>query len=480
MTHKQADTLLDRERIAVAQQMMTAFFVLGKTGRMYETNNDSYRSQLARFCDLFDKYLGGRPSCTVKAVSDRLFVDEQFVNIDTDDRIGIQQMLVRWKELGIGGIIFGDTMMPDHVTTLLCHLWTFSPTAGDPLTQLQTQLARDGVDSVSLVARETIQEPEILELEDRQRIRLEARETFFRGVAAVREVMSAANRDEAIAIGRTRRIIHSIIDQISEDESALLELTSIKDFDDYTYAHCINVSVYSLTLGFRLGLSRQELSQLGFAALFHDIGKIKLPQDLITKKDIFDEFDWVQMRQHPVLGAMTIARTLRLEPHAARAIVAAYEHHINPDGSGYPPQQDPRPPNLYSRIIAITDNFDALTSGRVYIKEAIPPDEVLRKLMYQMSVKFDAFLLKQFVTVIGLYPVGSVVLLSNDTLGIVAKTNQLALNRPAVSIIADRSGPISPSRWCDLTDAANQSLDIVCILDAKEHGIDVTRYILTG
>ena len=469
----------DRERIHCAQQMMTAFFVLAKTARVYETDNNSYLSQLTRFHNLFLKYMDDYNSCTVKIVSDRLFVDDQFINIDSDERIGVRQLIDRWKELGIGGIIFGDSVTTEHITVLIRLLSGFAQSGGNPCEQFNNRLAQEGIDSIVVLGEEKIDSDQMVEIEDRQRLRQEARQTFFRAVSTVKEMMSAAANKEVISVARTKRVIHNIIDQVTEDASALMELASIKDFDDYTYAHSVNVSIYSLALGFQIGLSRMQLSELGFAALFHDIGKVRLPHDLVAKPGRFDEFDWSQMRNHPALGAMTIAKSLKLDAHAAHAMIVAFEHHINSDNTGYPSRKEPTPLDLFTRIVTIADCFDALTSGRVYIKEPIPPVEVLRKLMYQMTVKFDDFLLKQFIGIIGMYPVGSLVLLSNHSLGIVTSANQAEPGRPEVRIIADRNGLINPPQWCDLAQPSERAIDIVRIADAKKYNIDVTRYILS-
>ncbi len=479
MTQITTEVGLNRERVHAAQQMLTAFFVLAKTARVYETNNDSYQGQLFRFCELLRRYMDENFSCTVKVIKKRLFVDDQFVTVDSDDRIGVRLMLDRWHELGIGGLVFGDAVSAEDVTALVRLLWTFAIPGGDPFEQISRQLAREGIDSVSLIDITRLNEDSDIDLEDRQKIRRQARDTFFRAIRNVKEVMLVTDRDEPIVVSRTKRIVHSVIDQVSNDGSALMELASIKNFDEYTYAHSVNVSIYALTLGFRLGLSRPELSELGVAALFHDVGKAKLPRDLVTKPGRFDDFDWVQMRRHPLLGAITIAETMRLDSHSARALVAAYEHHINPDGTGYPTLSEPRQINLYSRIIAIADTFDALTSGRVYIKQAIPPDEVLRKMVYQMAAKFDNFLLKLFVNIIGIYPVGSLVLLTDRSLGIVTKTNPAELSRPEIRLIADRDGRKTVPEWFDLADPANRSVDVARCLDPDQYGINVTKYILS-
>ena len=470
---------LDREKVHAAQQMLTAFFVLAKTARVYESDNESYRSRLNRFYNLLRKYMGESHNCTVKLVSERFFVDDQFVKIDSDDRIGVRPMMARWNELGIGGLAWGDSVTPEHTTILIRLLAEFKISSGNPWEQLNNQLAHEGVDSILIMARTNLDDEQLVDVEERQRIRQEARTTFFRAIATVKDVMVSVDREEAISVARTKRVVHTIIDKISEDESALIELASIKDFDEYTYAHSVNVSIYSLALGFRLGLDRRALSELGLAALFHDIGKTKLPRDLITKKDRFDESDWAQMRRHPALGAMTLAKTLSLDSNTARAMAVAYEHHINLDGSGYPALPEPRLTNLYSRIVSIADSFDALTSGRVYIKTPISPDEALGKLVNQISVKFDPFLMRLFVNMIGIYPVGSLVLLTDKSLGLVTRANRDECDRPMLRIIADPGGHKKPPQWCDLTDPDRREVGIVRLIDPKEHDIDLTGYILS-
>jgi HD-GYP domain-containing protein (c-di-GMP phosphodiesterase class II) len=473
------DAAIDRQEYQAARDLLTALFTLLKTGRMYEANNDSYKAQSERFFLSLRRCMEGRDNCTIKIIKDRWFVDGRFLFVDNDEKVGAPVISERWTELALGGLIIGDAATPEHMDIFVRLLWEFSVPAEQKLGKLADRLAEQGVNSISLLACAETDEDQQVTTEDRQRLRAEARETFFRSIAIVKEVVSAAAKDEKISVARTKRVVHSIIDQISEDEAVLIELASIKNYDDYTYAHSVNVCIYGVTLGFRLGLGRQELSQLGFAALFHDVGKVRLPYDLINKPARFNEYDWAQMRKHPVLGAMTIAKSFRLDPYMARAAVVAFEHHINLDHSGYPALPEPRVTNLYSRIVAIADCFDALSSGRVYIKDSIPPDEVLRKLMYQMNSKFEACLLKLFVAMIGVYPIGSLVLLSDDSLGIVTRAHADDPRRPEVRVIADRNGEKETSLWLDLRDGNNRNLEIVRLIDQAKYNLDISRFILS-
>lgn len=479
MTTPLNEATIDRQEYQAARDLLTALFLLLKSARVYEANNDSYKARSERFFVSLRRYMEGRNNCTIKIVKGRWFVDERFLVIDNDDKTGASVIVDRWVELALGGIILGDTVNPQQIDAFVRLLWEFPLPNGQRLAKLSDRLIELGVDSISLLAWPKADEDQRVTAENRQRLRAEARETFFRSITIVKDAVSSAAKEERIPVARTKRVVHSIIDQISEDEAALVELASIKDYDDYTYAHSVNVCIYGVTLGFRLGLGRRELSQLGFAALFHDIGKVRLPSDLINKPARFNELDWAQMRKHPALGVMTIAKSFRLDPYMARAVLVAFEHHINPDHTGYPSLLEPRTTNLYSRIVAIADCFDALSSGRVYIKDPIPPDEVLRKLMYQMSAKFDPCLLKLFVGIIGVYPIGSLVLLTDDSLGIVTRTHPDDLRRPEVRVIADRNGEKETSLWLDLREGDNRNLEIVRLIDPAKNNLDISRFILS-
>lgn len=479
MTTPQNDAAVDRQEYQAARDLLNALFTLSKTARMYEANNDSYKAQAQRFFFSLHRYMEGCDSCTIKIIKGRWFIDDRFLLVDNDEKAGVPILAERWSELGLGGLVIGNTVTSEHIDVFVRLMWEAPASADRKPERLSDRLTELGVNSISLLASTQADEDQHADAESRQRLRAEARETFFRSIAIVKEVVSSAAKDEKISVARTKRVVHSIIDLMSEDEAALIELASIKNYDDYTYAHSVNVCIYGVTLGFRLGLGRRELSQLGFAALFHDIGKVRLPHDLISKPARFDEFDWVQMRKHPLLGAMTIAKSFRLDPYMARAAVVAFEHHINPDHSGYPTLPEPRSTNLYSRIVVIADCFDALSSGRVYIKESIPPDEVLRMLMYQMGKKFDPCLLKLFVGIIGMYPIGSLVMLSDDSLGIVTRTHADDLRRPEVRVIADRNGEKKVPLWLDLRDGNNRNLQIVRLIDPAKLNLDIRRFILS-
>ena len=461
------------------EKLLYDFFAILKTIRIVSENNATFLNKLFDFFKLFSEIKQDKDTVVIKVISGRFFLNEQMVRIKEDNLSGAADIVSDWKILGIGGIAFGNDITLDEMGKFFSFMSEIKP-LGNNLETVVDELKSHGLNNIELLSsRDLEEEVEEIPEEVRRQFRKMARNTFFRAMTVVEDTLACVAEDKEINIAKTKRVVHTIIDHITRDESSLVELTAIKDFDDYTYAHSTNVCVYALTMGVRMNLDRPRLSQLGITALFHDIGKIKLPADLIRKPDAFDENDWVQMQQHPLLGAKTILRNMKFNINSARAARVAMEHHINSDFTGYPLLRlDKRPPSLFSKIIAIVDSFDALTSGRVYMKRRFTPDEAFRKMRYQMQIKFDPFLLKIFNDIIGIYPAGTVVLLSTDELAVVLTNNESDKSRPFVKIVADRDGLMDKSQWIDLAQEEQQHRKIVRIVDPERYDIDIKAFVL--
>lgn len=462
------------------EKLLTLFFVLYKTSRIIDANNAVFKNQSESFFSHLHRMASEHGDITIKSFGGHYFVNERMIKFDDHGASGAAQVVAEWKSLGIGGIVFESTLSLDDLRRFITFITAVKPNSSN-IEELAARLKVQGHAGVRLLSlkREGDNGHHHVTEEEKKLIRLTARNAFFQAMTVVQELIVNASQDREINLAKTRRVVQSLIDHVSRDESSLLELASIRDYDDYTYAHSTNVCVYSLTLGARLGIDRSRLSQLGFTALFHDIGKVKLPKDLIQKPDAYDENDWIQMQRHPLLGAKTIFARLKLDEHTARAARGAFEHHINDDFTGYPSlRYRRRKPDLFSRIIAIVDTFDALSSGRVYLRKSIPPDEVIHKMRSQMAIKFDPFLLKIFTNVVGIYPSGSLVLLSTNEIALVLTNNEHDLARPYVKIVGNRAGLLDNPIWVDLALPENADRKVLRMIDPSRYGLDVKNFIL--
>ncbi|MDZ4723245.1 MAG: HD domain-containing protein [candidate division Zixibacteria bacterium] len=461
------------------ENMLTSFFVLYKTARILEQNNATFKSRLSGFYEIFKGLASEHSRISIKIISGRYFVNEQMVRFDDQGLSGAASVVAEWKMLGVAGAHIESSVTLEELSRFFTFISAMRPSE-ENIESLSGKLKNHGLPSIQLLSfKEVGSEVPFENKEVRQKVRAAARTTFFQAVSVVEEVVLSAAKDKGINASKTRRVVHSLIDHITRDESSLIELTAIRNFDDYTYAHSTNVCVYSLTMGVRLNLDRPRLSQLGFSALFYDIGKVKLSTDLIRKPGAYDEDDWLQMQRHPHLGAKTILRNMKLDVHTARAARGAFEHHINNDFTGYPSlRYQQRAPDLFSKVISIADTFDALTSGRVYLKKAMGPDVVLKKMSYQMKVKFDPFLLKLFSNIIGIYPAGTLVLLTTNEIALVLTNNDTDRSRPYIKIVGDEKGLLADPLWTDLSQLEHAGRKIARQIDPERYGLDLKSFVL--
>jgi len=250
---------------------------------------------------------------------------------------------------------------------------------------------------------------------------------------------------ETGVIRRVRHVTQAVVDQIMRDPTSLLSLTTIKDYDRYLVLHSTNVAVLSTLLGRRLGLDKPKLGELCLAGFLHDAGKLGVDPDVLNKPGALDDKEWKEMRRHPVLAAYTLLGGQRLNPSNMRAVVVAFEHHLNYDLSGYPRVELRNRLSLFGSIVAIADVFDALTTARVYRKVNPTPPEAISVLIKERGTSFNATLVKLFVEVMGIYPVGTVVALTGKQAGVVCQPPAIGtpVDRPRVRVVVgEDSGKI--------------------------------------
>jgi len=186
-------------------------------------------------------------------------------------------------------------------------------------------------------------------------------------------------------------------------------MATVHNHDEATYYHSVNVCLLSMSLGHSIGLDGEDLRLLGLGALLHDLGRVVLDDPGLHKQGRLSNEDWATVRLHPQEGAIAILAATGVE-HETAALIAL-EHHLRPDGSGYPDLGD-RSPHFFSRLVAITDAYDAITSHRPY-RPARTPNEALRILFEGSGTAFDADLIGAFVGMMGEFPPGSLLRLES-------------------------------------------------------------------
>jgi HD-GYP domain-containing protein (c-di-GMP phosphodiesterase class II) len=234
--------------------------------------------------------------------------------------------------------------------------------------------------------------------------------------------------------------LKGVIDDISSElilnEDVLLNLVSLKKTSDYTYEHCLNVSVICISIGKMLGFSQEEIFKLGMGGMLHDTGKALIPEEILNKPDSLTDFEYTIMKNHSELG-FEFLQTLDSISPLSRIMVLS--HHERVDGSGYPRGTAGNDIHEFAKIAAIADVFDALSSDRVY-RDKMPTHKVLEYIMNNTETLFDYQIVKKILPKISFYPNGSEVILSTGERGIIKEQNTGFPTRPIVRIIADAEG----------------------------------------
>lgn len=468
----------------VGQDLLLQTYVMMKTSRLYDHDNENYSRQLTRLMEVLER--GFRLTNVVKlhAADGYFFFNDKRLRVRLDGYLANKYVQDVLETMGAGGFAFSEGVERSAVDQLFRRICTIDPNPTDDeasIERIHAEFESLNLPKIELAPRMNLSSSGSKPKTIREKRRM-AKQIFFRAVGAAGEAVSQMAIDKPVNTTQLKRIVHSLIDQILSDETYLLELTALKNFDDYTFAHSINVSIYSITMGLRMGMSKQLLAELGFAAIFHDIGKTRIPKDLLNKPSALTSSDWEKVRRHPVDGVLVLSSSMTLDSHVARAMIVAFEHHKNLDGSGYPYINRTADLNLFSRIVAIADFFDALTSGRKYQEQFIGFNEALVELTKQSGKRFDPSLVRLFLRILGVYPTGTLLLLDSGELGIVISNNPEDIFRPRVRIIANTGGFVEKSSVVDLTakDASGDRYvrNVRHIVDPKKYNIDISQFIL--
>jgi len=279
---------------------------------------------------------------------------------------------------------------------------------------------------------------------------LKPRELYAEAIDVVRNAFAQAAAGTTIELAAANTTASHLVEAVLRDSPTLLGLTSVKDYDEYTFSHMLHTTILCLSLGRVIGLNQPQLRELGVSGLLHDVGKVNVPLELLRKKGALEPSELALIQRHPVDGAMILCR----QPQApAVAAIVAFEHHVRANFSGYPRLRRARELNLYSMMVSVAEVYDALTTQRPY-RPALSPRNALSIMHDMPEGSFDPRLLAGFAEMVGKYPVGTLVRLANGDLAEVSRPNPADVDRPFVRLVRDG----------DETEALDQpEIDLSCV-----------------
>lgn len=303
-----------------------------------------------------------------------------------------------------------------------------------------------------------------------------ARQVYQAAKTIVQNAMHDTRLGRAINAESVRQIVSDMTDSVLRNSDALTSLSRLKRVDEYTFYHSVNTALLAMSLGRKLGFDRSALHLAGVGTLLHDIGKMKIPLEVLNKPGRFEAHEMEIMKQHVLRGVEVLNSTTGLGDSYIRP---ALEHHERVNGAGYPHRRAKQDISQFGLITAVVDVYDAMTSDRCYHKGK-PAHEALQ-FLYRLSLEghLDSTLVQRFIQVVGVYPVGSVVELNTGEVGIVKRINHHAPLAPMVLLVRSEGNTLlaHPKELDICGQIEKPHRNITAVLYPHQAGIDPTDYL---
>jgi HD-GYP domain-containing protein (c-di-GMP phosphodiesterase class II) len=452
--------------------------------KLYPVENAAVQKAVQDVVAATSEILKRESEIELKVSGEFLFVNGVRMRLDLDNYASFSQILSLFKANGIGAIRIASPPIPRDYIVLLSQLQGQAGlTKLDPLTrhdQLVQKLEQAGVRIFEL----SVPADSVEDAEQREKSKEASKRTYAQSIAVSKDVVNSVRIGRSPNIKKIKRVVQTIVDQILTDDTSLLGLTTLRDYDEYTFVHSVNVCIFSVSLGRRLGLTKVQLYDLGLAALLHDIGKARVPLEVLNKIDSLEDDEWRMIAAHPWLGVLALMQMKGQQELAYRAITVAYEHHMKIDLTGYPRNIRDRDMSILSKIVAVADGFDAATSQRSYQSVPLSPASVLQEMRDNARRGMDPAIVKAFVAMLGIYPVGTLIRLDTLELAIVhaANPDPALVSRPVVKIISDVNGNVLyPGELTDLADTAPDGQfprSVIKTENPERYGIRIGDYFV--
>lgn len=264
--------------------------------------------------------------------------------------------------------------------------------------------------------------------------------------------------------------IEGLADAVSNNRTAVVALTAMRSYDNYTFTHMVNVAILTMGQARALGIDGKLLREFGLSALMHDIGKVRTPKEILNKPERLTDDEFLVMRRHTVDGAEILRRTPEMP---VLAPVVAFEHHLRLDGTGYPVGVQRGALNLGTMLCSIADVYDAMRSQRGY-QEAFPTERILAVLTRNDGQQFDQHLVRRFVQLLGIYPPGNLVKLNTGEIAVVVQVHAPDPHRPRVRVVigADGTKLDTPQDRSLFAMTGDDEQTVVAPVDPADVGID--------
>jgi HD-GYP domain-containing protein (c-di-GMP phosphodiesterase class II) len=460
--------------------LIIALYAALRAIRLYPLENAAVQNAVQELADVAGAMIDRERELEIRVSGEFVFINSVRLRLDLDNYASFSQLLSLFRSSEIGSLHVQSRPGMKEWQRFLALLLV--PSQDPPQTRFHQLLGR--LEQQGLAAFQLGEPHDQADDDERAKSKEIAKKTYSQSVAVTKDLMTSVRMGRSPNIKKIKRVVQGIVDQILNEETSLIGLTTIRDYDEYTFTHSVNVCIFSVALGKRLGFNKLQLYDLGMAALFHDIGKSRVPSEVINKSEGLTEDEWRLVAAHPWMGALALFQLRGQQELPYRAMVVAHEHHMKMDLTGYPRPIRPRTMSMFSKIVSVADGFDAATSRRSYQTVPLNPAQVMQEMRDNPRRGMDPVVVKAFINLTGIYPVGTLVVLDTFELGIVHAVNPIPemLSRPIVRVISDAQGVLQhPGTLVDLAEQREDGLYLRTIIkteNPERYGIRVGDYFL--
>lgn len=481
---------MNQETRSLHEEFIRTFYRLVYMAKIYQDNNQLLMECLDDFMQVINRLFLDDDQITIQISRGNIYLQDEKLRYRREIESLINNLLQYFEKRNLQGLRFSTVIQDTPAKEILAFSHTLNNTEQqeDPLNWLVEQLENQGLIWAEVVHEEDTlpaeQIPETYPQDQVQKRKEKARQCYFFALDSIKEVAQKISSQKKAGVRKSLRVIQNMVDLIVEDEPIVLGLSTIRDYDDYTFTHSINVAILSMCLGQRIGILRTSLHRLGMCGLFHDLGKLDIPIEIINKPGELSESELEEIKKHTIYSVTRIIKLQAAPDLKATILLPPFEHHLKYDLSGYPKTNRKKPVGLFSQILNITDVFDAITSPRIYRPSAFSPDQALGWMLGGAGTDFDPILLRVFINMLGVYPIGSLLELDTRELALVMDTGKkFDGTRPMVVLLAaDGQGGYTKVGVADLAERDAQSgafqRNIVKSLHPSTLGIQPAEFLL--
>ncbi len=449
------DPARDDERLVeLGPLFLQRLSAMMRTARTYDVSNQAFQRQAREFLDMIRDTMehGEGDEVALVAVGDYFYLNGVRVRAHASLLAVYHSLMTEFERRALGGIRFLEGVTDAEFERFFQLLMAAEVEA---LSERFAETVREAsIEHVVPVPASEVDADDVTRgLDDAPESgqRGQAKKVFWRAVLGTKRVLLRARQTGRPDLRQAKRLVQPVVDSIMRHEYSLVGLTALKDHDEYTYAHCVNVSILSIGIGQALGLPRQVLADLGVAALLHDVGKLAVPGEVLRKPAALSAEEWAMIRRHPLEGVKMLTRMSGVTPLTLDAMRVCLEHHMNFDRTGYPDVKVDWGQSALARIVAVADCFDAITAHRAYDKRARTPFEGLQYMLGPTRVNFDPAALWGLVKTVGLYPAGTLLQTESNHVVLAMGPNPRDVARPFVRVLMHPDGTPAtsepPEEW---------------------------------